>query len=212
MNKYILLITLHADPAMPPGYNEWGGTHTYMRELLDEYGKLNIPCILITRKSMRQLPDKEQFNASCVIFRINSGGPEPMDKTKLKKYHQEHLNQILEIIGQQETAPWVIHSVYWNSGRLAMELSRILNVPFVHSIISNSRGRVARGAFEPVPDRAYYEQEIYDAAARLICVSEDEGHDLVKFYHTPKEKIVIAGQYIHDAFSPPPMILMIFHG
>ena len=33
--SYILLLTIHADPAMPPGYDEWGGTHTYMRELLD---------------------------------------------------------------------------------------------------------------------------------------------------------------------------------
>lgn len=33
--EYILILTIHADPAMPPGYSEWGGTHTYMRELLD---------------------------------------------------------------------------------------------------------------------------------------------------------------------------------
>lgn len=203
MKEYILLITLHADPAMPPGYNEWGGTHTYMRELLDEYGKRNVPCILITRKSMRQLPDTEQFNDSCTIFRIHSGEPEPMDKTMLKEYHQEHLKQIQEIVAQQETPPQVIHSVYWNSGRLAMELSRTLNIPFVHSIISNSRGRVARGAFEPIPGRAHYEQEIYDAATCLICVSEDEGHDLVRFYQVPEEKIVIAGQYIHAAFLSP---------
>lgn len=34
---YILILTIHADPAMPPGYSEWGGTHTYMRELLDSF-------------------------------------------------------------------------------------------------------------------------------------------------------------------------------
>lgn len=152
---------------------------------------------------MRQLPDTEQFNDSCVIFRIHSGESEPMDKTKLKEYHQQHLEQIQAIVAQQETPPRVIHSVYWNSGRLAIELSRTLNVPFVHSIISNSRGRVARGAFEPIPDRARYEQDIYDAATYLICVSEDEGYDLVRFYRIPEEKIVIAGQYIHDAFLSP---------
>ena len=48
--SYILLLTIHADPAMPPGYDEWGGTHTYMRELLDCFESLHINCILVTRK------------------------------------------------------------------------------------------------------------------------------------------------------------------
>lgn len=64
--SYILLITIHADPAMPPGYNEWGGTHTYMRELLDCFGLLHLNCILVTRKAMKELPDIEQYNScSC---------------------------------------------------------------------------------------------------------------------------------------------------
>ena len=42
MERYIVLITMHADPAMAPGYDEWGGTHTYMKELLDEFGKKKI--------------------------------------------------------------------------------------------------------------------------------------------------------------------------
>lgn len=203
MKEYVLLITLHADPAMPPGYHEWGGTHTYMKELLDEYGRMNIPCILITRKSMPQLPSVEQINGCCTIFRLLSGEIGPMDKTKLKYYHDEHLKQIREIIAQQNALPFVIHSVYWNSGRIALALNEELHIPFVHSIISNSRGRVRRGAQEPVPDRADYEQAIYDKASRLICVSEDESNDLQQLYHVSREKIVVAGQYIHPSFLFP---------
>lgn len=203
MKGYVLLITLHADPAMPPGYHEWGGTHTYMKELLAEYGYMNIPCILITRKSMPQLPSVERVNDYCTIFRLISGKVEPIDKAKLKCYHDEHLKQVQEIIAQQNELPYIIHSVYWNSGRLALELSEQLHVPFVHSIISNSRGRVKRGAYEPVPDRANYEQDIYNKAYRLICVSEDEQKDLEQLYHIPKEKIVVAGQYIHSSFLLP---------
>ena len=203
MNGYILLITIHADPAMPPGYDEWGGTHTYMKELLDEYGRLNIPCILVTRKSMPQLASIEYVNSCCTIYRIVSGGIGPLNKTKLRYYHNEHLKQIQEIIAQQECLPSVIHSVYWNSGRLALALSEQLHIPFVHSIISNSRGRVRRGAQEPVPERANYEQDIYDKASRLICVSDDERNDLIQLYHVPSHKIVVAGQYIHPSFLLP---------
>ena len=43
--KNLLIISLHADPSMPPGVGEWGGTHTYMRELLTEYAGDGTPCV-----------------------------------------------------------------------------------------------------------------------------------------------------------------------
>ena len=84
--SYILLITIHADPAMPPGYDEWGGTHTYMRELLDCFGLLHLNCILVTRKAMQELPDIEQYNSCCTIYRLKNGDPAPIDKTILYTY------------------------------------------------------------------------------------------------------------------------------
>lgn len=205
MERYVVVITMHADPAMAPGYDEWDGTHTYMRELLDEFGKRKIRCLMFTRRCMQQLPYKEQYNEYCTIYRLTNGDNEPMSKTRLREFHSQNVKQILEIINKQDRLPEKIHSVYWNSGRIAAELSEKLKVPFVHSIISNSRGRVKRGAYEPVHDREFYEQEIYDKAQWLICVSDDEAEDLISLYNVDKSKIVVAGQYIHEAFVMPPM-------
>ena len=65
--EYILILTIHADPAMPPGYSEWGGTHTYMRELLDIFFELHINCVLVTRRTMEELPPIEHYNDYCNI-------------------------------------------------------------------------------------------------------------------------------------------------
>lgn len=203
MERYIVVITMHADPAMAPGYDEWGGTHTYMKELLDEFGERKIRCIMFTRRSMQCLPYEEQYNEYCTVYRLTNGDNEPMSKTLLKEYHSQNVEQILEIIKKQDRIPEKIHSVYWNSGRIATELSAKLGIPFVHSIISNSRGRVKRGAYEPVPEREFYEQEIYDKAQWLICVSDDEAEDLMTLYNVDKDKIVVAGQYIHKSFVMP---------
>lgn len=194
---------MHADPAMAPGYDEWGGTHTYMKELLDEFESKHIYAILVTRKSMRYLPNIEQYNKYCTIYRLQNGDNEPMNKTRLKEFHRQNVEKIYGIITEQESLPHIIHSVYWNSGRIAMELSSRIGVPFVHSIISNSRGRVSRGAFEPVKERSSYEQKIYETAKKLICVSNDEANDLIKLYGINPQKIVIAGQYIHQSFINP---------
>ena len=58
--SYILILTIHADPAMSPGYGEWGGTHIYMKELLDSFYSLHLKCVLITRRVMEELPEIEQ--------------------------------------------------------------------------------------------------------------------------------------------------------
>lgn len=199
--KYILLITMHADPAMAPGYEEWGGTHTYMKELMDSFEKRKIHCIVVTRKSM-PLPDVESYNEFCTVYRLKNGEIAYMDKTLLQHYHSDNLSKIQKIIDQYGK-PIVIHSVYWNSGRLAMELAEQNSVHFVHSVISNSRGRVFRGATEPVPTRTEYEQQIYNKATWILCVSNDEKEDLINFYKIKPDKICVVGQFIHEAFLLP---------
>ena len=201
--EYILLLTIHADPAMPPGYSEWGGTHTYMRELLDTFGKLHIKCVLITRRTMKELPPIEHYNEYCDIYRLKNGDIAPMDKTKLHEYHEANLLAIQQIIRDIGEPPKVIHSVYWNSGRIGVELSKLYKVPLVHSVISNSRGRQIRGAYEPLPQRADYEQIVYNHATWILCVSEDEKNDLEKYYNVSPEKLIVAGQYIDFSFVLP---------
>ncbi len=201
--SYILILTIHADPAMPPGYSEWGGTHTYMRELLDSFNSLHINCILVTRRSMVELPEVEQYNPHCTIYRLENDNIAPIDKTKLHLYHNDNLLAIQQIIENIGELPRVIHSVYWNSGRLGVELSKIYNIPLVHSVISNSYGRQARGAHEPLAERASYEQLIYDYAQWILCVSIDEKDDLINFYNICPDKIIVAGQYIHPSFILP---------
>jgi|GEM_PF-674663 len=199
--RYVLIITIHADPAMPPGYEEWGGTHTYMKELIDGFAERGIRCVMFTRNGMN-LKDIEQYNDYCTVIRLRNGDAIPIDKKILWTYHEDNLEQIQAYINENGK-PDIIHSVYWNSGRLAMELGCANDIEFVHSVISNSRGRVARGATLDVPKRAEYEQQIYESAKWIICVSNDEKDDIVDFYNIKPNKIVVAGQYIHQAFLLP---------
>lgn len=203
MEPYVLIITIHADPAMPPGYGEWGGTHTYMHELLDSLDENGTDCILITRRALEELPAVERYRNHCTIYRLQNGPAMPIDKTLLRRYHADNFETICKIIETQPEPPAVIHSVYWNSGRLGVELSQKYHIPLVHSVISNSHGRVARGANEPVGDRAAFEYTIYSFAKWILCVSEDEKNDLIKFYDVAPEKLIVAGQYIHPSFILP---------
>lgn len=199
--EYVLVITIHADPAMAPGYEEWGGTHVYMKELIDGFAARKIKCVMFTRKGMNFL-DIEEYSDYCTVIRLSNGEAKPIDKTLLWKYHEYNLAQIQAFI-DTHGKPRVIHSVYWNSGRIAMELGRENDIPFVHSVISNSRGRTSRGATEAAPFRSEYEQQIFTSAKVVICVSDEERDDIVNLYNVPSDKVVVAGQHIHEAFLLP---------
>ena len=203
MRTYVLIITLHADPAMPAGYEDWGGTHAYMREMLEMFTKRHINAILITRQSVCGLAQYEEYSSFCQIYRLLNGNHPQTDKHTLLHYHQENLESIVKIIESRDSLPICIHSVYWNSGRIAMELSNRFRIPFVHSVISNSLGRNQRGAKPDIPERSIYEKQIYDSAKYILCVSDDEKKDIVSLYNINSKKIIVAGQAIGSAFLFP---------
>lgn len=198
--KNLLIISLHADPSMPPGVGEWGGTHTYMRELLTELCATNYNVTLITRKVYQNEKDIEDISPSCRILRLTLGDFGIFDKRELYKLHDETAKQVIEKLKASDFKPHIIHSVYWNSGHLAMKLSKLWNVPYVHSVISNGRGRNEHGASGTAPYRIQTEELVFLNASFILCVAESEKEELCKYYNIFPNKIVVAGQYVHPSF------------
>lgn len=203
MENYILILSIHADSVLAPGYRDWGGTNVYMRELMSGLIKLKIPFIFVTRKVFPELPSIEKLSENAFIYRIVSGKAELIDKNILKNYHKKHFNQIVNIINDIGCKPSVIHSVYWNSGRLALDLAKLYDIKFVHSIISNNLGRIARGAEDYCIGRSQYEKDVFEKAYLILAVSKDEKNDLIKYYGIEQSKIIVAGQEVNNAFLFP---------
>lgn len=202
--KNLLIITLHADPSMPPGVGEWGGTHTYMRELLTELSDKTFNTILVTRKVFKSESDVEKISDKCKIIRLTLGKFGNFDKRELYNLHEETYKQIIEKLTIEKFKPNVIHSVYWNSGHIAMRLSREWNVPYVHSVISNGMGRNHHGATGTAEHRIETEKMVFKNARYIICVADSEKEEIHKYYDIDNDKILVAGQYVHPSFIYPP--------
>lgn len=199
-SKNLLIISLHADPAMPPGVSEWGGTHTYMRELLTELYEENFNIILLTRKVYKNQDDIENISSSCKIVRLTLGEFGDFDKRELFELHDLTLEKSIMMLKELNFRPDIIHSVYWNSGHLAWKLSEMWEIPYVHSVISNGRGRNAHGAKGTAPKRIEIEEKVFENASFILCVAESEKDELCQLYNIQPEKIMVAGQYVHPAF------------
>ena len=199
----LLIISLHADPSMPPGVGEWGGTHTYMRELLTILNNSAYKVILITRKVYTQQKDMERVSKNCYIIRLTLGSFGDFDKRELFSLHELTFKLAIMKLNEVNFKPDIIHSVYWNSGHLAMRLSKLWHIPFVHSVISNGRGRDKHGATGTAPNRIETEEVVFQEASFILCVAESEKKELCKYYNIQAGKIIVAGQYIHPAFRYP---------
>ena len=137
------------------------------------------------------------------LHRIDIGPQGPLDKRLLNAFHGQTLVELNALWERLPTPPRLIHSVYWNSGRAAMELSLARDVPFVHTVISNGRGRKARGATGNATGREAVEERVFQAAACIFSISQDEKRDLIDLYGVDERNIVVIGRPVDSAFLSP---------
>ena len=202
-SPHIVLISLHADPSTPPGAQEGGGTHSYLRELLAGFALKARRCTLVTRRTSPQSAEVEKITEDIKVVRIPSGPLRPIDKKLLNQYHEQSLKQTRRIAESLNDSEVVLHSVYWNSGRVAMELSEELSIPYVHTVISNGLRREREGAPSNAPHRIDFEHRIFAKAALIFCVSEEERDDLIELYGIAPERLIVIGRPVSSVFRRP---------
>lgn len=199
----ILLISLHADPTQPSGVFDGGGTHAYLRELTAGLARRGITCHIVTRRQSPELTAEIRVSPLTTLNRIDIGHAGPMDKRLLNNFHDQTVRELESFWERLHHAPQLIHSVYWNSGRAAMALSHIHSVPFVHTIISNGRGRLIRGADENADEREKVEEEVFRSSSFIFSISNSEKDEILKFYGVNPDKIFIVGRQVDQSYLVP---------
>lgn len=199
----LLIISLHADPSMPPGIGLYGGGHMYPKELLIGLSNKDYNVSLLTRKSYENLPNVESINANCKIYRLDYGTYGIFDKRELYHLREKSYELANKIIEDYHLKFQIIHSIYWNSGQLALQLGQKYGVPFVHSTISNGKQIQLRGAKEIEPNRIDAESKVFHAANHLFCITASEKQAIVKYYHIPDKKISVIGRPVDQAYRFP---------
>lgn len=203
VNPHVLLICLHADPVAPSGAETGGGTHAYLRELLTGLGSRGWKVTVITRRGSTDLPSQEQISRYTRIVRMQIGPPGPLDKALLDGLHSETLAATRDVLAQLRRHPDVLHSVYWNSGRVALDLSTESGIPYVHTVISNGKRRVLVGAAPNASRREEVEGWVFGAAFRIFCISEAEKQDLVELYSVDPARLMVVGRPVAEYFTQP---------
>lgn len=133
--KTIALISVHSDPA-----NEMGSQNIYVRQLGEALSRLGWQVDMFTRKTNPKQADIVQHNPACRTIRLVAGTQKLVSRQQLIGYLPEFIKQWQQFQQKNQLQYSLIHTNYWLSAWVGMELKK--TQPFKHFHTYHSIGAV----------------------------------------------------------------------
>ena len=137
----VALISVHSDPA-----SETGSQNVYVRQIGEALSRLGWQVDMFTRKTDTTQADIVQHNPNCRTIRLAAGEQQYVPRQKLIGYLPGFLKQLLQFQRDNQIQYRLIHTNYWLSAWVGMELKK--NQPLKHIHTYHSLGAVEY-AYEP---------------------------------------------------------------
>ena len=135
----IALISVHRDPALPTG-----SQNVYVRQLGEAMSRLGWHVDMFTRKTNVTQSDIVQHNANCRTIRLNVGVFGFVPRQELIGYLPEFVKQLRRFQSANKIKYCLIHTNYWLSAWVGMELKKIQPIKHVHTYHSLGAVKYAR--------------------------------------------------------------------
>lgn len=188
----IALICFHSCPVGRLGDTKTGGMNVYVRQLALELASHGCKVDVFTRTHDEDEPQIATISRNARIIHLEAGPADsPLDS--LHSFTAEFAEAVVRFRESEGLEYSLIHSHYWLSGIVAMDLSRRLNVPHIATFHTMARTKQrARAGEREAEQRANAEQEIIDSANSLVVSTRIESEDIARLYNrngTPIEVI-----------------------
>lgn len=177
----IALISVHGDPAAEIGQEEAGGQNVYVRQIGEALAKLGWQVDMYTRKASPDAADVVEHSPHCRTIRLKAGPETFIPRDCLYKYLPEFVASFKKIF-PKENYP-LIHTNYWLSGWVALQLQQEFNLQWLHTY--HSLGAVKYRSIAAIPDiaqtRLEVERQILAQADRIVATSPQEQEHIRKY-------------------------------
>ncbi|MEM7760183.1 MAG: glycosyltransferase, partial [Cyanobacteria bacterium P01_A01_bin.40] len=127
----IALISVHSDPAQ-----ETGRQNTYVRQLGEALSGLGWQVDMFTRKTDASQANIVQHNPRCRTIRLTAGATEFVHRQRLIGCLPEFLKQLRQFQLDQKIQYRLIHTNYWLSAWVGMELKKSQSFKHIHTFHS----------------------------------------------------------------------------
>ena len=215
----IALICFHSSPVGRLGEKNTGGMNVYVRQLARELAAQGNDVDIFTRTHHGDEPriipiypadsgdtsgaDTPARRGSARVIHLDAG-PAHADKEDLLQYTGEFVDAALAFQRREGVEYALVHSHYWLSGVVGIELGRVWDAPHFATFhtLARTKQRARAGERETL-ERANAEQRIIDSAKALIVSTYIERDDISRLYQVNGTPIAVIPPGVDTAlFSP----------
>ncbi len=201
----IAFLSEHASPLATLGGADAGGQNIYVGEVSRNLGRCGFAVDIFTRRDNADTPEVVEWGTGVRVIRLLAGPIQPRPKDELWPYMPEFRDSLLRFMERDETHYDLIHSNFWMSGWVAIELQRRLNIPAVQ--IFHAMGKTKRRHQKKVDtspgDRIKTEKDIIREVDRIIAQCPSERSELIEDYGANPDKIVLIPSAVNTKIFRP---------
>lgn len=207
MNKRLIILCLLGDPTIP-ATSEFGsgGFNADMTELADILaGQTDYPVDFITNSmgDEPQLAKKWRESRNVTIHHIVFTENARASQEAIPESIHLIIDQVKLIISRLESEPFLIHSHYWLSGYVALQLKKQLHIPFIHSAVSLSLEKINAGSKPKCTAQYEWEQKFLPEADLVLAITDANKETLCALYGLPDSSVVVMGRGVAKELLRP---------
>lgn len=203
--KRIIILTLLGDPMVPATSRDAraGGFNTDVKQWLVTLSKKNYPVTVITNTSSYFQNKFQRISENITIYRIHLEESSFKNSSALMEQYSYVYNAVKELIKQESIEPVFIHSYFWYSGYLAMELSDFYQIPFIHTIIDLAAYKKIAKITSDYSIQEACEHKIFPKAACIMAITEEEKRIFLENYNVEEKRVIVIGREADQSFLYP---------
>lgn len=176
----IALISVHGDPAINIGKEEAGGQNVYVREVGEALARKGWQVDMFTRRSDCKQETIVEHSPNCRTIRLTAGPEEFVPRQQLFEYLPEFVEAFLDFQNQSETIYPLIHTNYWLSAWVGMEIKKRQLSKQIHTY--HSLGAVKYKSVVAIPfianTRLNVEKQCLESSDMVVATSPQEQEDM----------------------------------
>jgi D-inositol-3-phosphate glycosyltransferase len=185
-NKHIALISVHGDPAIEIGKEEAGGQNVYVRQVGEALAHQGWQVDMFTRKASAEQATIVEHCPNCRTIRLTAGPEAFIPRDNLFEYLPIFVEEMLKFQQQSGYTYPLVHTNYWLSSWVGMELKKRIGCKQVHTY--HSLGAVKYLAVDSIPPigdkRLETEKQLLETADRVVATSPQEQEHMITLVST----------------------------
>ncbi|HEY9650217.1 MAG TPA: glycosyltransferase family 1 protein [Coleofasciculaceae cyanobacterium] len=172
----IALISVHGDPAVEIGKEEAGGQNVYVRQVGEALAHQGWHVDMFTRKASAEQPKIVEHGPHCRTIRLTAGPEEFVPRDNIFGYASTFVEEVLKFQQESGIKYSLVHTNYWISAWVGMELRKRQPLKQVHTY--HSLGAVKYQTVTNIPviasTRLGVEKMVLETADRVVATSPQE--------------------------------------